>query len=254
MKFLNDTKLIYIRSLTVTIRNPVFVIFGLFNPLCYLFLFAPLLKSLTHVPGFPPGGSLTMFVPGVLIMIALSSSFFVGFGLLDDMRAGVLERFKVTPLSRASILVGMVLRDVTVILLQSLLLLFLAFLFFGLRMNLVGSLATLLLVGMIGAAITSFSYSLAVALGNEDALAATVNFFFIPLQLLSGSTLPLSLAPSWLQWLAFMNPLAHAVNAARVLCVGNFFTTIVLMGFGAVILLAGGLITWGVLSFNKTDK
>ncbi len=251
MKLIRDIQLIYGRSFQVTLRNPVFVIFGLFNPLCLLFLFAPLLGSLAKSPGFPSGNALSMFVPGLLIMIALYGSSFVGFGLLDDVRSGVLERFKVTPLSRSAILFGMVLRDVTVLLAQAILMLVFAALFFGLSLSLSGVCATLALVSIIGFAIASFSYSVALAVGNEDALAATVNFFIVPTQLLAGIMLPLTLAPLWLQRLSYINPLSYAVSAARVLCAGNGYNQTVLFGFVAVLLLLLVCCTWGVRSFKK---
>lgn len=251
MKLIRDIQLVYSRSFQVTLRNPVFIIFGLFNPLCLLFLFAPLLESLAKVPHFPSGSSLALFVPGLLIMIALYGSAFVGFGLLDDIRSGVLERLKVTPLSRSALLFGMVLRDVTVLLAQAVLMLIFAALFFGLTLSLLGVCATLVLVSLIGFAIASFSYAVALAVGNEDALAATVNFFIVPTQLLAGIMLPLTLAPLWLQRIAFINPLSHAVSAARVLCTGKACDQTVLFGFVAVLLLVAVCGFWGVRSFKK---
>lgn len=41
-----------------------------------------------------------MFVPGLLVMVALFGSGFVGFGLCDELREGVIERMQVTPMSR----------------------------------------------------------------------------------------------------------------------------------------------------------
>lgn len=251
IKLYRDTQLMYMRSLRVTLRNPVFVMFGLFNPLCFLLLFAPLLKSLAQAPGFPPGDSLAIFVPGLLVMIALYGSAFVGFGLLDDVRSGVLERFKVTPLARSSLLFGMVLRDITVLLIQAIFVLMLAALLFGVWLSFAGMCATLLLVGLIGFGIASFSYSIALAVGNEDGLAATINFFIVPTQLLAGITLPLALAPLWLQRIAFINPLSHAVTAARTMCAGKFCNSAVFFGFAAVLLLAVAFGTWGVRSFKR---
>jgi ABC-2 type transport system permease protein len=63
----------------------------------------------------------------------------------------------------------------------------------------------------------SVSYTLALWLRNEDALAPLLNTVTLPLLLLSGVLLPLSLAPGWLQAAALLNPLSHAVEAARAL-------------------------------------
>lgn len=241
----------YQRNIRAALRNPIFITFGLFNPLCFLFLFAPVLSSVAHIPGFPPGGALAVFVPGLLVMVALYACSFVGFGLIDDLRSGLLERLSVTPLCRSSILFGMVLADVTMLIFQSTLLLALAYAVLGLRISLLGALASLALICLIGAGVASFSYSIALMVRNEDALAPLINFFLVPLQLLSGITLPLTLAPLWLQWAAYCNPLSHAVNAARQLCAGVFDSSIIVGGFVAVALLTFGLCALGVRTFQK---
>ena len=52
------------------------------------------------------------FVPGLLIQLGLFGSAFVGFAIISDWRAGVIERFRVTPVGRLAIMSGRVLRDV----------------------------------------------------------------------------------------------------------------------------------------------
>ncbi len=49
-----DVRLVFGRALLLTLRNPVWLIMGLAQPLLYLVFFGPLLKNLTGVPGFPP--------------------------------------------------------------------------------------------------------------------------------------------------------------------------------------------------------
>src|SRR5262249_57679462 len=60
-------------------------------------------------------------------------------------------------------------------------------------------------------------YALALWLRSEDALAPLLNTVTLPLLLLSGVLLPLSLAPGWLRAIAAVNPLSYAVDAARAL-------------------------------------
>ena len=66
MKLLRDTWLMFVRYFLIFIGNPAWVIIGVIQPVLYLLLFAPLLKSLVHIPGFPPGGAYNVFVPGRL--------------------------------------------------------------------------------------------------------------------------------------------------------------------------------------------
>ena len=53
------------------LRNPVWVIIGVVQPVFYLILFAPLLEGISRAPGFPQGGAYNVFVPGQLIMLGL---------------------------------------------------------------------------------------------------------------------------------------------------------------------------------------
>jgi len=237
IKLINDTSLIFSRSLQITLRNPVWIVFGLFQPLCFLLLFAPLLEKLTSIPDFGNTNSLTVFTPGLLVMIALYGSAFVGFGLIDDIRAGVIERFRVTPIDRTAILLGRVLRDVCVLSVQATFLIALAW-FLGLSAPWLGVVLSYGLVMLVGFTIATASYCAAFVLQSEDALAPMINFFLLPIQLLAGITLPLTLAPLWLQRIAFLNPFAHVVAAMRLLFVGEYYNKTVFFGFACMFIVA----------------
>jgi ABC-2 type transport system permease protein len=121
---------------------------GLFFPVCYLVLFAPLLEGIATVPGFPSGGALNVFTPGLLVLLALFGTAYVGFGLIAEARSGLIERLRVTPVSRLALLLGRALRDVAVLLVQSLLLVAIA-LPFGLELRLAGLILTFVLVALL---------------------------------------------------------------------------------------------------------
>jgi len=65
MKLLRDTWLVFGRYLGLLLRNPAWVAIGVIQPVLYLVLFAPLLKSIASTRGFPPGGAYNVFVPGL---------------------------------------------------------------------------------------------------------------------------------------------------------------------------------------------
>jgi ABC-2 type transport system permease protein len=92
MKLLRDTWLLFMRELMQTLRNPVWLIIGLFQPICFLLLFAPLLDGVAQAPGFPPGGALNVFTPGLLVMMGMYGAAFVGFGLLADLSTRRCDR------------------------------------------------------------------------------------------------------------------------------------------------------------------
>lgn len=252
MKLMRDTALIFHRSLQRTLRNPVWIFFGLFQPLCFLLLFAPLLETLTSNPAFGSDNSLNIFTPGLLIMIALFATSFVGFGFIDDIRSGVIERFRVTPINRVALLLGRTLRDVFILFFQTTFLIVLAWLF-GLKAPLLGILLSYGLVMLVGFTMSTISYTIALILQSEDALAPAINFFLLPLQLLAGIMLPLTLAPSWLQTVALFNPFAHAVSGSRALFEGNYIDASVFWAYGSMLFVSALVFFWGSCLFKKAN-
>src|SRR6201988_4821702 len=170
---MTDTWLVFGRYWGLFIRNPVWVIIGVVQPLLYLLLFAPLLKSVASVQGFPPGGAYNVFVPGLLVQLGMFGAAGVGFSLISELRFGVIERLRVTPVSRVALLFGRALRDMFSIVLQSLILILIA-LPFGLSINPLGIVVVLLLIGLIGLLTASIGYAVPLAVKSEDSYAPIV--------------------------------------------------------------------------------
>ena len=251
MSLFNDTKLIFYRSMLLSMRTPIWIFFGIFQPLCFFLLFAPLLNKLANCPGFESGNALVTFTPGLLIMVAMYGTSFVGFGLIDDIRSGVIERFQCSPMNRAALFLGRSLRDIVITAIQAICIIVLG-LFFGLRAPLLGVIASFGLILLTGFSLSIFSYCAAMIFKDEDSLAPAVNFVLLPAQLLAGILLPMELAPSWLQWIAFLNPFAHAVSGARALFLGAYTSTSVLYGFIAMLLMACIMVCTATKLFQKT--
>src|SRR5205807_198251 len=158
-----------------------------------------------------PGGAYNVFVPGQLIMLGLFGASGVGFGLIAELRLGVIERFRVTPVSRLALLLGRAGRDILNLLIQALILILLS-LPFGLSIHPVGVLIMLVLLALVALLFASLAYTCALWLKSEDAFAPLMFTATLPLLLLSGVLLPMSLAPAWLRAIAVVNPLGYAVD------------------------------------------
>jgi ABC-2 type transport system permease protein len=250
MRTIRDTWLIFDRSLWLTLRNPVWVVMGVMQPILYLLLFGPLLKNVASMPGFPPGGAFNVFVPGILVMTAMFGGAFVGFGLCDEMREGVVERMRVTPMSRMAMLLGRSLRDVVILEAQAILLVVLA-VPFGLELNFGGVAVAFAMLGLIGLMMSPLSYALALVVKTEDALAPITQGVALPLLLLSGVMLPMSLAPSWLQTVADFNPLYHAVAAIRALFNATYGDPEIVIGSAVLVALTVFALWLGARTFSR---
>lgn len=249
-KLLHDTVLIGKNELLIQARNPLWLFFGLFQPIVYLALFAPFLSGIANTPGFPGGSAIQFFAPGLLIMNALFGASFAGFGLVDQLRTGFIERIRVTPVSRLAIVLGLVLRTSVVLVVQSAILLGTA-LFFGLTMNMLGTFVLFVLMILIGITMASFSFTIGLITKEEGTLAAITNFITLPLLLLSGVMLPVAFAPMIIQTMAKFNPFFYAVDAARALMNGKLADTSVLIAFIVFVVLSALFLRWFIRSMRE---
>ena len=241
MKTLRDTWLIYRRSVVLTLRQPVWVAMGMFQPVLYLLLFGPLLDGATGAAG-ATGSAFNWFVPGLLIMTGFFAAAFAGFGLVAELRYGVVERMRVTPMSRFAMLAGRSLRDVTILMAQALVIVIVS-IPFGLELVPGGIALTFVIVALVGLTFGLLSYTLALVFKSEDALAPVVQGLALPLLLLSGIFLPMTFAPDWLQTLSSLNPLTHAVDAARALFNGQWADPEIILG-GTVMAVLTVMALW----------
>lgn len=250
MKLLDDTLFVFARSLRRARRAPHWLMLGLSQPLLYLALFAPLVMAVASVPGFPRGTGWQVFIPGLLVQLALFGSAFAGFDLVFEQQAGVLERLHVTPVRRSALLLGRVAKDVLMLAGQSTALIVVA-VFAGMEVPLVGILAGLPLILLLGIGFAAASYTLALYLATPDSLAGVLNAALLPMLLLSGILLPMSLAPSWLDALSKLNPLRWVVEGERAAFRGEVVSGDMLAGLLAASCLAV-LPAWlGVRAFNR---
>lgn len=235
MSFVRDTWIIFSRAMMLSLRQPEWVVIGLLQPILYLTLFGPLLQTIAASSGFE-GDAWQVFVPGLLVQLGIFGGLFVGFGIIAEWRSGVLARQMVSPASRAAIITGRTLRDVVVIVVQAIVLVTAAF-FMGLRVLPAALLIGLVLVALLGAAFSFISNAIGMATKSEDALAPMVNTLALPILLLSGILLPMTLAPAWLQTVANFNPFKHIVEALRAVFLGQFGAPIVWIGLLLAVVL-----------------
>jgi len=233
--FARETWIVFWRQLRIALRNPAWVIIGLVQPVLYLSLFGPLLEPMAGILG--TDNAYAIFVPGLLVQLGLFGALFAGFNLVAEWRAGVVEAERVTPASRTALLLGRVLRDVVQLLVQGVVLIALGFAF-GLRASVGGMLYGLLLTLLLGAAAASASNALALVAKSEDVMAPLINSIALPLLLLSGILIPMSVGPQWLQTVSDFVPTKHVVDAIRAAFGGDFGEPILWGTVWAVVIFA----------------
>jgi ABC-2 type transport system permease protein len=250
MSFVSDTLFVFQRQLRLILRVPVFLVVGVLQPILYLALFGPLLTKLPA--GMLGGGTGTggtaeayqFFVPGLLIQLALFGSTFVGFAIISEWRAGIIERYRVTPISRVALLTGRTLRDVVTLVVQSTILI-LAGLAFGLRAPIGAILLSYVFIVLVAIGLSALSYATALRIKSEDAFAPLVNSVVVPLILLSGIMLPMNLGPGWLQGIARISPFRYIIDAMRDAYAGQYWNSVMVEGICVAVGMAAVLLFLG---------
>jgi ABC-2 type transport system permease protein len=249
---LTETLVVFQRQMRILLRNPVWVVFGLTQPIIYLVLFGPLLKK---VSGGGLGGddSWRIFVPGLLMQLAIFGAGFAGFGIIQELREGVIDRQRVTPARRLSLILGRTLSNTVTIAVQGAVLIAVA-IPFGLDPSWGGVAVSLTCICVLAVGISAASYAMGLILKDEDAFAPFIQGVSLPLLLLSGVLLPMSLAPGWLQDLSNINPFKHIVEGARSFFAGNYGSSTAWWGLGLTVALA--VLGWwfGVRRFRRESS
>ncbi|WP_309094270.1 ABC transporter permease [Streptomyces sp.] len=244
---LHDTALVYGRYLRQSLRSRFALLFGVLMPLLYLLFFGPLL---TDLPLGEPGSSWQVLVPGLLLQLGLFGASFAGFTIILEKGQGVVERMRVTPVSRLALLLGRVLREATVFVFQAVLLV-LAAVAMGLRAPLAGVLIGFGFVALLTVSLSALSYALAMKLSTPQGFGPAVNALTMPSMLLSGLMLPMSLGPAWLDVLSHLMPFRYLVDAVRDAYVGDYATADMLHGVLVALGLTALSVTVGTRVFRS---
>jgi ABC-2 type transport system permease protein len=251
VKSLNDLKLLIWRPFVQNLSNPTWLFVGLMTPIMYLLLFMPLLNKLAGGPGFPANHVIQLFLPGILALLAFGSATGVGFGMIFWIKNGFIERMRVTPASRFGLLMGPILSGIIWSLIFITLITGISA-FFGFKIHIIGLLIFALLLILLMILFSALFTSLAViAKGEISTLAAIANGINLPIMLLAGVMLPLTLAPHWMRIVAYANPLYYVVSAGRNLANGLIGVHSVELAFAVMIPLTALVVFWSMNVYRK---
>ena len=216
---ISDTAVLAVRNLKRIPRAPDLLIGFTLQPIMFVLLFNYVFGGAISTPG----GDYTQFlIPGLIVQTMFFGGFVTAIGLSDDLKKGLIDRFRSLPMSRGAVLAGRTLADVATNVLQLTVMvtvaLIIGFSFEGSVLEVVGGFVLMLLFGY------AFSWVFAsFALVSSSAEAAqSIGFLVIfPLTFISSAFVPLETLPDGLQQFAEVNPFTVAVDAMRALWTGD---------------------------------
>jgi ABC-2 type transport system permease protein len=254
MTLLSDTRYIFIRYMTKLIRNPILLFFSLFQPIIFLVLFTQLLSNLANIPGILPTGQsyLEFATAGILLQNAFGSALQSGNSIVFDIDSGFLQKMLVTQVNRSAILLGRLTSDAFRVVIQSAIILALAYILGAyVTTGVIGIILIFFTIAFFGLAWAGISLAIGMKTRSSETVFAIGGFLTFPLLFLSPALLPITFLPDWVQTASMFNPVSYAINAIRALMTNGYDWATVLPAWGVIGLVA--IVTLGatLIQFRK---
>jgi ABC transporter DrrB family efflux protein len=216
---LSDTLVLAKRSLLRIPRQPDLLVGFTIQPILFVLLFVYVFGGAIQTPGFD---YVDFLMPGIIVQSIVFGGFVTALGLSDDLKKGLMDRFRSLPMTRSALLTGRTLGDVVTNIFQ-LVVMFTVGLLVGFNFSssfgeVVAGIALLLLIGY------AFSWVFAfIGLSSSSPEASNAWGFTIlfPVTFVSSAFVPVDSMPDWLQPIAEHNPFTTMVDAARALFLGT---------------------------------
>ena len=216
---LADSRVMTARQLRKTLRRPTYVVFAFVQPVMFVLLFRYVFGGAIDTGDV---GYVDFLMPGIIVQTAIFGALITGLGLTEDLKAGVVDRFRSLPMARSAVLIGRTAAD-AVVNVMTLLIMVLVGVAVGFRPNqpvydLALGLALVLGFSYVFSWISAF-----VGLSVRDPeTAQSVGFIWVfPLTFASSAFVPTDSMPGAVRWFADVNPVTLAVDAVRALTVGH---------------------------------
>src|SRR3954452_25178546 len=108
-KTLLDGAIVAKRNLLKIKRVPDLLVVTTMSPIMFILLFAYVFGSAINVPGI---NYREYLIPGIFAQTVIFGATITGAGLADDIKKGIIDRFRSLPMSRSAVLVGRTSSDV----------------------------------------------------------------------------------------------------------------------------------------------
>jgi len=199
-------------------RQPDLLVFSTIQPIMFVILFVYVFSGAVGL-ALPPGVTYVDYLlPGIFVQSVTFRASNTAVGLSEDLRRGVIDRFRSMPMARSAVLLGRTIADlVRNVLIIGLMVVVGYLVGFSFRAGVLPALGCVALVAAFGFALSwIFAFVSLVVRGAETAQTAGFVLLF-PLVFASSVFVPISTLPSWLQPIAKASPVTLTADAARTL-------------------------------------
>ncbi|CAN5468792.1 ABC transporter permease [soil metagenome] len=207
------------RNLMKIRRSPQLLVFSIVQPIMFVLLFNFVFGGSLTVPGFE-GDYINFLLPGIFAQSALFGSTQSGIALNEDLRAGIVDRFRSLPMARSAVLAGRTIADATRTSITLLLMTAVGYAL-GFRFeSFLPAVAALALAVLMAFAFAWISVNIGMRVPDAETAQVGGFIWVFPLVFASSAFAPTQAMPGWLQAFANNSPVTAIVNAVRGLANG----------------------------------
>jgi ABC-2 type transport system permease protein len=237
IQFFRQTGWMIVRQSRNLMREPIWIVLMVIQPMIWLVLCGQLFKNVTRLGGFGTASYVTFLAPAIVVMNAFFGATWSGMAMITDLDRKFVERFLATPVSRLSLVLSQIVRSALTAAIQAVVILLVS-LALGVRVHTgaLGWLVIILAAILVNSAFAGISQAIALLTRRGATMIARPQM------------------PGWMQWAAKFNPVDWGVRAAReVVLPGTSWGTV---GWHLLLLLGLTALTaaWATRTFRAYQR
>ena len=208
------------RNLVSLWRVPTVLVFELVQPIMFVLLFRFIYAN--QFKGLGGLDYVQFLMPGIFVQNAIFGATTTAIGLADDLKKGLIDRFRSLPMARSAVLAGRTTSDLAKNFLLVLIVMVIGYLVgFRFTRGVVPAVGLVVLVLTVGFVFSWICACIGLWLKVVEAVQAAVFTIVFPIVFVSSAFVPVAGMSSWLQPIARANPVTVWCNLARYLANGN---------------------------------
>ncbi len=218
-----DSLIVARRNLMQIVRIPAVLVFELVQPVMFVLLFRYVFAGNIAGMSVFEGGYVIFLMPGIIVQNAIFGATTTAIGIAEDLKAGLVDRFRSLPMARSAMLAGRATSDLIKNFILLLVVIGIGYLVgFEFRNGLINAIAMIVLVMAVSFAFSWVMAAIALAVKKLEAVQAAAFTGIFPLVFMSSALVPILGMEPWVQVIARNNPITHWANLARFFAIGEY--------------------------------
>ena len=218
-----DSLIVARRNLMQIVRIPAVLVFELVQPVMFVLLFRYVFGE--QFRSIPPefGGYVSFLMPGIIVQNAIFGATTTAIGIAEDLKSGLVDRFRSLPMARSAMLAGRATSDLIKNFILLLVVVGIGYLVgFSFQNGFLNAIGMIVLVLAVSFAFSWVMAAIALAVKKLEAVQAAAFTGIFPLVFMSSALVPVVGMVDWLEPIARNNPISHWANLARYFAIGEY--------------------------------